>query len=72
VHSDKNRWVTRQPPPIERTIFARAWAREKLRRVRDLVRSALHLVEVDGRAAEAAAQLRITIAQIDAELAKIE
>ncbi len=71
MHFDKKRWVSCQPLP-ERGIFDRAWHREKLQSVRDLVRSALDLIAADSRASEAAAWLRMAIAEIDAELDKIE
>ena len=49
-------------------IFGRGWAREKLVQVRDLVRRALELVEANGGAPDAAAQLRVSLAEINAEL----
>jgi hypothetical protein len=69
VLPEKKKWARPGQPRNGPGVIGRGWAQEELRRVRELARDALDLIEAKGVASEAAAQLRLAIAKIDAELA---
>ena len=56
--------------PSDPGVVERAWARERLLRVRELVRGALELIEASALTPDAAAELRLALVRIDAELAE--
>jgi hypothetical protein len=66
---EKKRWAKPGVQSIDQSIFEH-WDREQLLVVRDLVQSALELVERSGDAPDAAAAMRAALDEIDGELAK--
>jgi hypothetical protein len=66
---EKKHWAKPGVQSVDQGIFEH-WDRGQLLVVRDLVQSALELVERSGDAPDAAAAIRAALDEIDGELAK--
>lgn len=69
MYHDRKKSAVAELHPSGPGIVGRGWARERLLRVRDLIFRALELIEASGGASEAAAELRVSLVRINAELA---
>ena len=69
VSPDKKHWIKPRVRPLDQSAFNH-WDRDKLVRARDLVQSALELVEMSGDAPKAATAIRAVLSDLQALLAE--